>query len=86
MTITSRQLRIRNVKNSSFSVAVCAKIALEESEGLEFSRHPEEAEHSEIMKNREMKIMHNSFKEINDFEWPDHSIPSPHWKVANSEN
>lgn len=79
VSLTSRQLRIRNVNNSRFYVAVCSKIALEESNGLIFSRNPKEAEHQEIMKKSKMNLMTDSFKEINDFEWPDSSRPSPHW-------
>ena len=82
VTITSRQLRIRNVHASKFYVSVCSKIALEESTGLEFYRNPAEAEHQTIMNKENMKIMNDSYKEINDFEWPDQSTPSPHWKVG----
>ena len=79
VSLTSRQLRIRNVNNTRFYVAVCSKIALEESNGLIFSRNPKEDEHQQIMKESKMTLMTDSFKEINDFEWPDPSTPSPHW-------
>ena len=79
VSLTSRQLRIRNVNNTRFYVAVCSKIALEESNGLIFSRNPKEDQHQQIMKESKMTLMTDSFKEINDFEWPDPSTPSPHW-------
>ena len=79
VSLTSRQLRIRNVRNTRFCVAVCSKIALEESNGLIFSRNPNEDEHQTIMKESKMTLMKDSYKEINDFEWPDPSTPSPHW-------
>ena len=42
VTLTSRQLRIRNCHKTTFNVAVCSKIALEESTHLIFKRHPNE--------------------------------------------
>ena len=32
------------------------------------------------MAEKSMAIMDDSFKQINDFEWPDTSTPSPNWK------
>jgi len=79
--LTSRQLRIRNVTKSRFHVAVCSKIALEESNELIFGKNKREDQHKEIMKQSNMTLMVDSYKEINDFEWPDPSTPSPHWKA-----
>jgi len=79
--LTSRQLRICNCHHTRFAVAVCSKIALEESDELVFGPHPAEQEHSIKMAEQGMKIMVDSFKEINDFEWPDTSTPSPNWCV-----
>jgi len=79
--LTSRQLRIKNCHDSTLKVSVCSKIALEESTGLKFGRNPNEKEHEAKMAEKGMTIMNNSFKQINDFEWPDTSTPSPNWSA-----
>ncbi|CAG5089252.1 Oidioi.mRNA.OKI2018_I69.PAR.g12149.t1.cds [Oikopleura dioica] len=78
--IASRQLRIQNCKNTDFKIAVCSKVALEESDTLGFGVHPRLAQVSKEMKEENMVILENSHLEINDFEWPDTHTPSPNWK------
>ena len=40
--LTARQLRVRNCHRTRFAIAVCSKVALEESTGLLFGPHPAE--------------------------------------------
>jgi len=78
--IASRQLRIQNCKNTDFKIAVCSKVALEESDTLGFGVHPRLVEVSKEMLEDKMVILEKSHLEINDFEWPDTHTPSPNWK------
>lgn len=73
-------VRIQNCKNTDFKIAVCSKVALEESDTLGFGVHPRLGEVSKEMLEDKMVILEKSHLEINDFEWPDTHTPSPNWK------
>jgi len=78
-TLCSRQLRIKNCESTTFKIAICSAVALEESQNLKFMNHPEIESKTNQMGERNMKVLIDSKNEINDFEWPDKSTPSPNW-------
>lgn len=78
--IATRQLRIQNSRRTNFWIAVCSKVALEESDGLGFGAHPNLEKVTAIMEDVQMHLLPSSHLEINDFEWPDTHTPSPNWR------
>jgi len=79
VVLCSRQLRIQNCSSTTFRIAVCSAVALEDSSELKFGTHPELESRARAMASKQMKILDRSHVAINDFEWPDRTAPSPNW-------